>query len=329
MLISNLISKIQNRDACIAVIGLGYVGLPLVIRFSEKGFKVIGFDIDEEKVQELNDGESYLRHIPASAIAAAADNGFTATSDWEKISDCDAILICVPTPLNPQKEPDLQYIRGTVDFIKSHLRAGQLLILESTSYPGTTDEELVPIAKKRGFTIGENFFVGYSPEREDPGNKIFTTKTIPKVVSGFTKNCLELTKTLYDQIVDQTVPVSSLRVAEMTKILENIYRAVNIGLVNELKIVADKMDIDIFEVINAAATKPFGFTPYYPGPGLGGHCIPIDPFYLAWKAKQVGIDTRFIKLAGEINTGMPNYVVQKVKPWMLWVKPLKEAAFSY
>jgi UDP-N-acetyl-D-glucosamine dehydrogenase len=312
MLISNLISKIQNRDACIAVIGLGYVGLPLVIRFSEKGFKVIGFDIDEEKVQELNDGESYLRHIPASAIAAAADNGFTATSDWEKISDCDAILICVPTPLNPQKEPDLQYIRGTVDFIKSHLRAGQLLILESTSYPGTTDEELVPIAKKRGFTVGEDFFVGFSPEREDPGNTTFTIKEIPKVVSGVTDNCLNVVDTLYSSIVERTVPVSSTRVAEMTKLLENIHRAVNIGLVNELKIVADKMDIDIFEVIDAAATKPFGFTPYYPGPGLGGHCIPIDPFYLTWKAREYGIHTRFIELAGEINTAMPVYVVQKI-----------------
>ena len=312
MTINNLISKIQNRDACIAVIGLGYVGLPLVIRFSEKGFKVIGFDIDEEKVQELNDGESYLRHIPASAIAAAADNGFTATSDWEKISDCDAILICVPTPLNPQKEPDLQYIRGTVDFIKSHLRAGQLLILESTSYPGTTDEELVPIAKKRGFTVGEDFFVGFSPEREDPGNTTFTIKEIPKVVSGVTDNCLNVVDTLYSSIVERTVPVSSTRVAEMTKLLENIHRAVNIGLVNELKIVADKMDINIFEVIEAAATKPFGFTPYYPGPGLGGHCIPIDPFYLTWKAREYGIHTRFIELAGEINTAMPVYVVQKI-----------------
>ena len=311
MLISNLISKIQNRDACIAVIGLGYVGLPLVIRFSEKGFKVIGFDIDEEKVQELNDGESYLRHIPASAIAAAADNGFTATSDWEKISDCDAILICVPTPLNPQKEPDLQYIRGTVDFIKSHLRAGQLLILESTSYPGTTDEELVPIAKKRGFTVGEDFFVGFSPEREDPGNTTFTIKDIPKVVSGITDNCLNMVDALYSSIVERTVPVSSTRVAEMTKLLENIHRAVNIGLVNELKMVADKMGIDIFEVIDTAATKPFGFTPYYPGPGLGGHCIPIDPFYLTWKAKEYGIHTHFIELAGKINASMPEWVVSK------------------
>jgi UDP-N-acetyl-D-glucosamine dehydrogenase len=287
------------------------VGLPLVIRFSEEGFRVIGFDIDEEKVEKLNDGESYLKHIPSSSIDAAANNGFSATSDWEKISDCDAILICVPTPLNPQKEPDLQYIQGTMDSIKPHLRAGQVLILESTSYPGTTEEELVPVAEERGFTIGEDFFVGFSPEREDPGNTTFTIKDIPKVVSGITDNCLNMVDTLYSSIVERTVPVSSTRVAEMTKLLENIHRAVNIGLVNELKIVADKMGIDIFEVINASATKPFGFTPYYPGPGLGGHCIPIDPFYLTWKAREYGIHTRFIELAGEINASMPEWVVSK------------------
>ena len=282
-----------------------------MIRFSEEGFRVIGFDIDETKVQKLNDGESYLRHIPDDDIKAAAKNGFTATSDWTRISDCDAILICVPTPLGPHKEPDLQYIRGTLDSIKPNLREGQLLILESTSYPGTTEEELVPVAKERGFTVGENFFVGYSPEREDPGNTKFTIKDIPKVVSGITKNCQEVTEILYSSIVKKTVPVSSTRVAEMTKLLENIHRAVNIGLVNELKMVADKMNIDIFEVIDAAATKPFGFTSYYPGPGLGGHCIPIDPFYLTWKAREYGIHTRFIELAGEINASMPEWVVGK------------------
>ena len=312
MTINNLISKIQNRDACIAVIGLGYVGLPLVIRFSEEGFRVIGFDIDEEKVEKLNKGKSYLKHIPSSSIDVAVNNGFSATSDWERISDCDAILICVPTPLGSHKEPDLQYIQGTMDSIKPHLRVGQLLILESTSYPGTTEEELVPIANKRGFTVGEDFFVGFSPEREDPGNTKFTIKDIPKVVSGITENCRSVVEALYSSIVNNTVPVSTTRVAEMTKLLENIHRAVNIGLVNELKIVADKMDIDIFEVIEAAATKPFGFTPYYPGPGLGGHCIPIDPFYLTWKAREYGIHTRFIELAGEINTAMPVYVVQKI-----------------
>ena len=282
-----------------------------MIRFSEEGFRVIGFDIDEEKVEKLNKGESYLRHIPSPSIDAAANIGFSATSDWKKISECDAILICVPTPLGPHKEPDLQYIRGTLDFIKPHLRAGQLLILESTSYPGTTEEELVPVAEERGFIIGEDFFVGFSPEREDPGNTTFTIKDIPKVISGTTDNCRSVMDVLYSSIVERTVPVSSTRVAEMTKLLENIHRAVNIGLVNELKIVADKMDIDIFEVINASATKPFGFTPYYPGPGLGGHCIPIDPFYLTWKAKEFGIHTRFIELAGEINRGMPEWVVSK------------------
>ena len=287
------------------------MGLPLVIRFSEENFRVIGFDIDETKVQKLIDGESYLRHIPDDDIKTAANNGFTATSDWTRISDCDAILICVPTPLGPHKEPDLQYIRGTLDSIKPNLREGQLLILESTSYPGTTEEELVPVAKERGFTVGENFFVGYSPEREDPGNTKFTIKDIPKVVSGITKNCQEVTEILYSSIVKKTVPVSSTRVAEMTKLLENIHRAVNIGLVNELKIVADKMNIDIFEVIDAAATKPFGFTSYYPGPGLGGHCIPIAPFYHTWKAREYGIHTRFIELAGEINASMPEWVVGK------------------
>ncbi|MCH7613782.1 MAG: nucleotide sugar dehydrogenase [Candidatus Marinimicrobia bacterium] len=331
---NNLKLNIQNRDACIAVIGLGYVGLPLVIRFSEEGFKTIGFDIDEDKVKKLNAGETYIKHIPEEKIAAVVKNGFKATSDFSQISNVDAIIICVPTPLGIHNEPDLSYIKNTLSSIKPYLKESQLLVLESTTYPGTTEEEIIPFiqtiknssllpTRREGrqakssienqkFTIGVNFYVGYSPEREDPGNKNYTTKTIPKVVSGYTKNCLELTKTLYDQIVDQTVPVSSPRVAEMTKILENIHRAVNIGLVNELKMVADKMDIDIYEVIKAAATKPFGFTPYYPGPGLGGHCIPIDPFYLTWKAKEVGMNTRFIELAGEINTGMPNYVVQKV-----------------
>ncbi|HJL78100.1 MAG TPA: nucleotide sugar dehydrogenase [Candidatus Marinimicrobia bacterium] len=294
------------------MIGLGYVGLPLAIRFSEEGFRVMGFDVDGKKVQMLNSGESYIKHIDAKLIDTIVRNGFKATSDFNHIPSTAVILICVPTPLGVHNEPDLSYIHSTLQSIKPHLTENQLLVLESTTYPGTTEEEIVPVVEKAGFKIGTNFFVGYSPEREDPGNKNFTTKTIPKVVSGYTENCLEVTKALYDQIVDQTVPVSSPKVAEMTKILENIHRAVNIGLVNELKMVADKMDIDIYEVINAAATKPFGFTPYYPGPGLGGHCIPIDPFYLSWKAKQVGIDTRFIELAGEINTAMPAYVVQKV-----------------
>ncbi|MBT4990575.1 MAG: nucleotide sugar dehydrogenase, partial [Candidatus Marinimicrobia bacterium] len=301
-----------NKESTIGIIGLGYVGLPLAIRFGEESLKVIGFDIDEHKVNMLNEGKSYIKHINEGNISGMVKQGFIATTDFAKITDVDAILICVPTPLGVHNEPDLSYVKSTLDLVKSHLREEQLLILESTTYPGTTAEEIVPVIEALGFKVGENFYIGYSPEREDPGNKNFSTQTIPKVVSGHTKNCLEVTTALYDQIVDQTVPVSSTQVAEMTKILENIHRAVNIGLVNELKMVADKMNIDINEVIKAAATKPFGFTAYYPGPGLGGHCIPIDPFYLTWKAKEVGMNTRFIELAGEINTGMPNYVIQKV-----------------
>jgi len=318
-----LCKRIQNREISVGIIGLGYVGLPLAIRFSEEGFKTIGLDIDTEKIDKLNRGESYIRHIDLEKIINTVKNGFTATNKFNEIANIDVILICVPTPLGPHNEPDLSFIHDTLDTIRPYLRENQLLILESTTYPGTTAEEIVPFVESittesqvpnsdSRFIIGENFFIGYSPEREDPGNKHYSTRTIPKVVSGFTPNCLEITQTLYDQVVDTTVPVSSPRVAEMTKILENIHRAVNIGLVNELKMVSDKMDIDIYEVINAAATKPFGFTPYYPGPGLGGHCIPIDPFYLAWKAKELGMETRFIELAGEINTSMPNYVIQKV-----------------
>ena len=318
-----LCKRIQNREICVGIIGLGYVGLPLAIRFSEEGFKTIGLDIDTKKIDKLNRGESYIRHIDLEKIINTVKNGFTATNKFNEIANIDVILICVPTPLGPHNEPDLSFIHDTLDTIRPYLRENHLLILESTTYPGTTAEEIVPFVESittesqvpksdSRFIIGENFFIGYSPEREDPGNKHYSTKTIPKVVSGFTPNCLEITQTFYDQVVDTTVPVSSPRVAEMTKILENIHRAVNIGLVNELKMVSDKMDIDIYEVINAAATKPFGFTPYYPGPGLGGHCIPIDPFYLAWKAKELGMETRFIELAGEINTSMPNYVIQKV-----------------
>jgi len=319
-------SIIQNHNARVSIIGLGYVGLPLAIRFSQEGFAVTGFDIDEKKVKLLNTSKSYIKHINADDIADMSANGFKATSDFNKIAEADVILICVPTPLGIHNEPDLSYIRGTLESIKPYLKENQLLVLESTTYPGTTEEEIVHVIKaipanqksdiiqnpESKFNVGVNFYIGYSPEREDPGNQNYTTKTIPKIVSGYTENCLEMTKILYDQIVDQTVPVSSPRVAEMTKILENIHRAVNIGLVNELKMVTDKMDIDIYEVINAASTKPFGFTPYYPGPGLGGHCIPIDPFYLSWKAKEIGMNTRFIELAGEINTAMPTYVVQKM-----------------
>ena len=311
-LFNKILKKVKSNDSTIGIIGLGYVGLPLLLRFSEEGFKTFGFDIDYNKVKMLNSGLSYIKHILPDNIKSAIKSGFEATSDFSQIQNVDCILICVPTPLGVHNEPNLEYIHETIDSIKPFLKEGQLLVLESTTYPGTTDEEILPVIKEEKFTVGKNFFVGYSPEREDPGNKSFNTKTIPKVVSGSTGNCLKITDALYSQIVDKTVPVSSTRAAEMTKILENIHRAVNIGLVNELKMVTEKMNIDIYEIINAAATKPFGFTPYYPGPGLGGHCIPIDPFYLSWKAKEIGMNTRFIELAGEINTSMPNYVIKKV-----------------
>ncbi len=308
---THLKSNMENKESIIGIIGLGYVGLPLIIRFFEEGFKVVGFDVDDKKVDMLNAGESYIKHIKQEKIKSALGQGFRATTNFSEIENVNVILICVPTPLAEGNEPDLSYVKSTLKTIQPHLKENQLLILESTTYPGTTEEEIVPVVQNAGFKVGENFFVGYSPEREDPGNPKFSTQTIPKVVSGYSEKCLELTNALYGQIIEKTVPVSSLRVAEMTKILENIHRAVNIGLVNELKMVTDKMDIDIYEVISAAATKPFGFTPYYPGPGLGGHCIPIDPFYLTWKAKQYGIETRFIELAGEVNTSMPKWVVLK------------------
>ena len=316
-MINGLLKKINNKSAAIGIIGLGYVGLPLVIRFMEEKFKVIGFDIDDEKCRKLNAGESYIRHITEKSIQLALKNGFSATSNWNRITEVDCMLICVPTPLGANNTPDLQYILSTLNSIQKYLKKGQLLILESTTYPGTTEEEIVPEVEKNNFKIGTDFFIAYSPEREDPGNPDYSTQTIPKVVSGHTQNCCEVANLLYKCIVDETVTVSSTKVAEMTKLLENIHRAVNIGLVNELKMVADKMDIDIFEVIKTAATKPFGFTPFYPGPGLGGHCIPIDPFYLTWKAKQVGVTTRFIELAGEVNTNMPQWVLEKAEIGLL------------
>jgi UDP-N-acetyl-D-glucosamine dehydrogenase len=319
---NSLKSSIKNHKAKIAVIGLGYVGLPLCIRFVEENFNTIGLDIDESKIDKLNSGVSYINHISNESIIASIDNNFVPSIDFSEIKNVDVIIICVPTPLDSNSEPDLSFIIKTLELVKPYIRFNQLLILESTTYPGTTEEVLVPYIEKKStnksdviknLIVGKNFYVGYSPEREDPGNKNFSTKTIPKIVSGHTDDCLALTKILYDQIIEKTVPVSSTQTAEMTKILENIHRAVNIGLVNELKLVAEKMNINIFEVINAAATKPFGFTPYYPGPGLGGHCIPIDPFYLTWKAKKMGIDTEFIELAGKINTYMPLHVIKKTE----------------
>ncbi len=308
----SLIKRLRDKQATIGIIGLGYVGLPLVLRFSEVGYRVIGFDIDPDKVTRLERGESYIKHIDSAAIAALAESGFQATSDMSRIGEVDAVILCVPTPLNRYREPDLSFVTSTLEAAMPYLRAGQVVSLESTTYPGTTEEEMRPRLESTGLVVGETGFLVYSPEREDPGNPNFTTRSIPKIVGGSTPACLEVGLALYEAVIDRLVPVSSTRAAELTKLLENIHRAVNIGLVNEMKIVADKMDIDIHEVIAAAATKPFGFVPYYPGPGLGGHCIPIDPFYLTWKAREYGVNTRFIELAGEVNSAMPDFVVNKV-----------------
>lgn len=304
--------KLNSKTATIGILGLGYVGLPLMLRYNELGYKVVGIDIDTTKVNDLNAGKSYIEHIPASKIEQAVKNGFEATTDFSRATECDALILCVPTPLNKYREPDISYVINTMEAIQPYLRAGQVVSLESTTYPGTTEEELLPRAEHSGLKVGEDIFLVYSPEREDPGNPNFETRTIPKVVGGHTESCLQVGIDLYKHAIDQVVPVSSTKAAEMTKLLENIHRAVNIGLVNEMKIVADRMGVDIFEVIDAAKTKPFGFTAYYPGPGLGGHCIPIDPFYLTWKAREYGINTRFIELSGEVNQAMPEYVLSKL-----------------
>jgi len=309
---NELLQKLNHKSATIGIVGLGYVGLPLMLRYHAIGFSVMGFDIDQNKIEALLGGESYIEHIAAKDIEAANDDRWDATTDFTKIKDVDAIILCVPTPLNQYREPDLSYVLNTMEACLPHMRAGQVVSLESTTYPGTTEEELLPRIESQDLKVGDDVFLVYSPEREDPGNKNFTTNTIPKVVGGHTPACLEVGKALYEPAIDQVVPVSSTKAAEMTKLLENIHRAVNIGLVNEMKIVADRMGIDIHEVVDAAATKPFGFTPYYPGPGLGGHCIPIDPFYLTWKAREYGLHTRFIELAGELNAAMPDYVIAKL-----------------
>lgn len=307
-----LINRLNSKQALIGVVGLGYVGLPLMLRYNSIGFSVLGIDIDQSKVDKLNKGETYIEHIPAEKIANAKATGFEATTDFQRAAECDALILCVPTPLNKHREPDMSYVINTTNALKPYFREGQIVSLESTTYPGTTEEELLPRVEESGLIVGENIFLVYSPEREDPGNPNFETRTIPKVIGGHTPACLEAGIALYEQAIDQVVPVSSTKAAEMTKLLENIHRAVNIGLVNEIKIVADKMGVDVFEVIDAAATKPFGFTAYYPGPGLGGHCIPIDPFYLTWKAREYGLHTRFIELSGEVNKAMPEYVVTKL-----------------
>lgn len=309
----NLCQKLVSKQATIGIVGLGYVGLPLVIRYNEVGYRVLGFDIDRAKIDLLNSGQSPIQHIGCSLIKDALESGFEATDDFNRVAEVDALILCVPTPLNKYREPDLSFVINTMEALMPNIRVGQVLSLESTTYPGTTQEELAPRIASRGFKIGADYFLTYSPEREDPGNPDFTTSTIPKVCGGHTAACLQVGMALYGQVIDRIVPVSSTQAAELTKLLENIHRAVNIGLVNEMKIVADRMGIDIYEVIDAAATKPFGFVPYYPGPGLGGHCIPIDPFYLTWKAREFGVNTRFIELAGEVNGAMPDYVVTKIQ----------------
>ncbi|MHB8581111.1 MAG: nucleotide sugar dehydrogenase [Ignavibacteriaceae bacterium] len=332
-----LLQKIQAKSAKIGIIGLGYVGLPLALEFAKKNFTVTGFDIDERKIPILNSGQTYIKHIKEERIRQAIDSKkFEATSDFSLLTECDCIIICVPTPLDEHQEPDLSFIINSGKIVAQHIHAGQLIVLESSTYPGTTEEILLPMfeqaLKKSHFLaagdsdiqhskfniqnspsplVGKDFYLAFSPEREDPNNPDYSTATIPKVIGGVTPQCSKVTKALYDHVIIKTVPVSSPRAAEATKLLENIYRSVNIALVNELKMVFDRMDIDVWEVIEAAKTKPFGFQAFYPGPGLGGHCIPIDPFYLTWKAKEFDMNTRFIELAGEINTHMPYYVVEK------------------
>lgn len=352
----DLLEKINSRSAIVGIIGLGYVGLPLALEFANKEFNVIGFDIDEKKIPILNSGESYIKHINSGRIKKAVDSKkFEATSDFSRLTSCDAIIICVPTPLDEHREPDLTFIENSGKIVAQYLRKGQLVVLESSTYPGTTEEILLPMFEQVGsllsvvggglsevgsrksekqqttnykpqtnnkqqttnhelqtsFVVGKDFYLAFSPEREDPNNPDFNTATIPKVIGGVTPECLKVTKALYDHVIVKTVPVSSPKTAEATKLLENIYRSVNIALVNELKMVFDRMGIDVWEVIEAAKTKPFGFHAFYPGPGLGGHCIPIDPFYLTWKAREYDINTKFIELAGDINTYMPYYVVER------------------
>jgi UDP-N-acetyl-D-glucosamine dehydrogenase len=313
MILDQFLEKLNARTLRVGVIGLGYVGLPLVLLFEENGFAVTGFDVDPQKAEMLNAGHTYIRHIGEDRVAKAFGNErVEATTNFDHLSACDAIIICVPTPLGAHREPDLKYIRITAETIAKHLRKGQLVVLESTTYPGTTREELLARFEKTGLVCGEDFFLAFSPEREDPGNEQFNTKTIPKVVGGVDPASLRAATALYGAAIDKVVPVSTTDVAEASKLLENIFRAVNIALVNEMKVVFDRMGINVWEVIEAAKTKPFGFMAFYPGPGLGGHCIPLDPFYLAWRAAEYGTWARFIELAGEVNTAMPRYVVDRV-----------------
>lgn len=309
----DLKQKIESKQATLCVIGLGYVGLPLMVEYAEAGFNTVGIDVQAEKVANVNRGTSYIGDVSTGQLKKLVDAGTVrATTDFSVLRDVDTINICVPTPLRKTRDPDISFIVSVVDEIKKYLKAGQLVILESTTYPGTTEEVILPMLEESGLTVGKDFFLAFSPERVDPGNPRFNTKNIPKVVGGITPRCTEVASALYNSTLSQTVPVGSAKVAETVKLLENTFRSVNIGLVNEIALMCDKMGIDVWEVIDAASTKPFGFMAFYPGPGLGGHCIPIDPFYLSWKAKLSGFEARFIELAGMINSSMPEYVVQKI-----------------
>lgn len=318
--VEELTSRFRRRQAVVGVIGLGYVGLPLAATFAEAGYATVGFDCDPTKVRELSAGRSYIRRVPDEALRtilreappAAGTAGFFATGDNALLASCDALLVCVPTPLTANRDPDLSFVTGTAETIAPHLRAGQLVVLESTTYPGTTDEVVRPILERGGLRCGIDFHLAFSPEREDPANAQFTTRTIPKLVGGVTPACGEVAAALYEGAVERVIPVSHARVAEASKLMENIFRCVNIALVNELKVLFQRMGLDVWEVIDAAATKPFGYMPFQPGPGLGGHCIPIDPFYLTWRARQYEMETRFIELAGEINRSMPGYVIARL-----------------
>ena len=305
--------RFRGKRAKIGIVGLGYAGLPLACSYAEAGFHVVGFDIDALKVQAISRGQSYIRHIDRERIDRLVRAGvLAATVNFAQLALCDAAIICVPTPLAEGRVPDLNFVIETTKTIAKYLHRGQLVVLESTTYPGTTDEVLLPILVESGLRVGEDFFLAFSPEREDPANREFNTRTIPKIVGGVTPNCLQVASAAYGEVVERVVPVSSARVAEAAKLLENIYRCVNIAMINELKLLFERMDIDTWQVVKAASTKPFGFTPFYPGPGLGGHCIPIDPFYLSWKARQYDFQTRFIELAGEINSALPGHVVDRV-----------------
>jgi UDP-N-acetyl-D-glucosamine dehydrogenase len=312
-LLQTFLDRVSSRHAVIGVVGLGYVGLPLVLLYEEAGFHVVGFDVDAEKARRLTDGDSYIRHIGQERVKKAFVGGKArAVSDFAAMAQCDAIIVCVPTPLGAHREPDLRFVRMTAETIATHLTRGQLIVLESTTYPGTTREELLTRFEATGLRCGTDFFLAFSPEREDPGNEKYNTRNIPKVVGGVDPPSLCAASALYGAAIDQVYPVSSAEVAESSKLLENIFRAVNIALVNEMKVIFDRMGINVWEVIEAAKTKPFGFMPFYPGPGLGGHCIPLDPFYLTWKAAEYGVWAKFIELAGEVNTSMPRYVVSRV-----------------